>query len=239
MKNTLVFVQQKLSNINLTEHSVSCLFDATSIADRQCSLLAVKYLHANELVIFEQRKKLLAKKEYLASRYIIKTLITKLHGCLFEALDVAFDKNNHRLIAYLGEQPLAYRISLSHSKGQVLLVVSKELIEIGLDLEYIDKKREVSTLANNFFHQKEQVLVRDNDKTSFYYLWTLKEAFAKMSGQSVLSILPKDIRVALRHLATSTAIYHDYALAIVSSSVLNNNIVYILSCLELSPNVNE
>lgn len=228
MQNELKFEQCQLSNLDFSGNFLSCLFDASRITDLHCSSLALQYLHPNELLIFKQRNKRFAQKEYLASRFIIKRIIAQWHDCSFETLNVCFDKVDKRLKVYKGSDPLLYRISLSHSKGQVLVVLTKENNALGVDLEYIDTKRQTGKLADNFFHTKEQTLVALNGEPAFYQLWTLKEAVAKMRGQSVMTILGEDITTLLSAFDVVSGTYHDFAIALVSSTAINNLTVNLL-----------
>lgn len=228
MQNGLNFESRQLSNINFNGNFLSCLFDASRITDFHYSSLALQYLHPNELLILKHRKNIIAQKEYFASRFIIKNIIAKWHDCSFEVLHVCFDKVKNRLVAFKGSKYLPYRISLSHSKGQVLVVVTRDNNELGVDLEYIDTKRQTRKLAESFFHSKEQALVALNDVTAFYKLWTIKEAVAKMRGQSVMTILGEDITALPSGVYTISGIYHDFAIALVSSEPINNITVNIV-----------
>lgn len=221
MQHELIFKKRHLLNIDFKDKILNCLFDASQITDLHCFSLAPKYLHSKELLVFERRKKLLAKKEYLASRFIIKTLIANWHDCSFEMLNVCFNTVKNRLEVFKDKELLPYRVSLSHSKGQVFVAVTQENNELGVDIESIDIKRQIRKLTESFFHSKEQALVELNGAEEFYKLWTLKEAVAKMRGQAVMTILGEDITALSSEIFAMSATYHDFSIALVSSKPSN------------------
>ena len=60
---------------------------------------------------------------------------------------------------------------------------------IGIDLEEITSSRDCHRLARRFFSDEEQKLVCEGGNDTFFLLWTQKEAYAKQSGQELVSVL--------------------------------------------------
>lgn len=99
----------------------------------------------------------------------------------------------HVLTAETGGKPLypdGPAISITHSGERVACVVG-EGGQLGIDLERIDVRREVSQITRRFFSTEEQTWLRSGPRARFYMLWVLKEAFVKAHGQSIFGGLEK------------------------------------------------
>lgn len=236
MENQLIFEQGQLSNINFQENFLGCLFDSSLISDIDCPFFARQHLHENEYLIFEKRKKIRSQKEYIASRYMIKNIVAKWHGCNYERLFVDFDESNNRLEVFKSLEKLPYCISVSHSRGQVLVAVTRENIQVGADLEYIDTERQTNQLVKHFFHPKEKERIELNDNSGFYKLWTLKEAIAKIRGQSVMAVIAEDTSKMAESLHSVVANYNDFAIAIVTSKAIKSVVINVLAISQLAKN---
>jgi phosphopantetheinyl transferase (holo-ACP synthase) len=74
------------------------------------------------------------------------------------------------------------RVSLSHSGGFAAVAASRMALRVGVDLE-CERERDVVRLARFAFSEHEcvqlEALPVDARVARFYFLWTLKEAFAK------------------------------------------------------------
>lgn len=101
--------------------------------------------------------------------YLILT-ITKLN---FD--DVRFLENGKPLIK-------GYVISISHSKNAVFIAYSKDVSNIGIDIEFIDENKNVEIFKNL---SKEFLNV---DKKTFYNKWTEREAYIKTLNEKVFKI---------------------------------------------------
>ena len=196
-----------LSFVNFTQCSFSAeipvektaiklyLFDANELCDKAISLLAQQYLCADELTTYNLRKAPLAKKEFIASRLLLKHLVQqtlKLPSIEFKQLTVTFNEKLSCLEVGYQQQRLPLTISLSHSHGLVLLGISPQKIQLGVDTELLSDKRKHQKLAEHFFHQAEIDWVTVKGQRAFFRLWTLKEALAKASKVSVASLLAKN-----------------------------------------------
>lgn len=109
------------------------------------------------------------KEEYLISR----TLVQK----IFKRLDIShsfLDKGARKEPIW----PNGINGSISHSKGCVMVVVSKEHASIGLDIEH--KHRVSEKLYHKLFSEKEVQIIKDNGSVFADILFSAKEAFYKM-----------------------------------------------------------
>lgn len=76
--------------------------------------------------------------------------------------------------------------SISHCKNGVAVAVSKN--EVGIDI--IDFREVSSVLKEKMLNDCEKEIVK-NDELEFFRIWSLKEAFAKLQGKSILQNLTK------------------------------------------------
>ena len=78
----------------------------------------------------------------------------------------------------------AIRFSISHSKGKVAVGFSDN--EIGVDIEEI-KEKDHSNLYRRVLSENEAGKIRfvSDEKLSFFKIWTLKEAYLKLTGEGL------------------------------------------------------
>lgn len=76
--------------------------------------------------------------------------------------------------------------SISHTTGMVAVAISP-VAEVGVDLERIDRRVDISEIAEAVFTPDElDRILRQNgarERTRFFELWTLKEAYIKARGR--------------------------------------------------------
>ena len=93
---------------------------------------------------------------------------------------------------YLREQPFFF--NLSHSGEYVVCALSD--CEIGVDIQY-QRAQDSSRLAERFFHIREKELLeqagtKEEYRDLFYKLWTMKEAYGKMTGEGITAVIGMD-----------------------------------------------
>lgn len=215
--NILPLNKHQLSSLN-SDDSLYCLvYDANRIVTSSLDKLAQAFLSERELNLQLQRKKISAQKEFLASRFIIKKLITQLSNHTYDEIEVEFDEANVELKSYIGRIALPFKISISHSKGVVLVVLSTRTKNIGADIEYMSEDRNFLKLAQQFFHPSEVNLIEQKGAKIFYELWTMKEALAKLEKKSVTDLLRINIRKNTKACSKLIGLYDKFALTIFSS----------------------
>ncbi|VAX08945.1 hypothetical protein MNBD_GAMMA26-2199 [hydrothermal vent metagenome] len=98
------------------------------------------------------------------------------------------DKGKPSLIA--DERDLTF--NLSHTEDISILAVTCDA-EVGVDVEYMDRKADWQAIGQRFFTAPEQQalfsLPKEKQQSAFYQLWTRKEAYMKILG-SGFSLLP-------------------------------------------------
>src|SRR4051812_28895905 len=94
------------------------------------------------------------------------------------------DKDKPRL-----EPPSPLRFNLSHSGDIAVIAVATER-EVGVDVERVERDRDVQRLAKRMFLIAEQAAVREADDQTLNYhrYWVAKEAFAKATGKGLASM---------------------------------------------------
>lgn len=136
------------------------------------------------------------KKDH--DRYVIS------HGALriilarylnVEPQSIVYEKASHGK-PFLKDHP-EFKYNLTHSGQMVLCAINLEK-ELGVDVEYLDKKVEYIELADRFFESNESAFIArqqgDALKHAFFKTWTQKEAFIKAIGLG-LSFPLKNFRV--------------------------------------------
>jgi len=130
------------------------------------------------------------KNKRLAKPYSDAILQQLLQNTLNTSQPVQIKKNKN------GKPFVDEPIYFSHSNCRQLhaYVISTEH-EIGVDVEYINKKRPVMKLASRYFHSKEyQILANlpaSERSQMFFKQWTHKEAWCKLDGGNLWSYLNK------------------------------------------------
>lgn len=205
------------------------LCDSKSVEESHINGLATQLLSDNELDIFEERKKLLAKKEYITSRFLIKSLISKHLNIDYRTLTLCFNHTLKKLQAKANSKLLPINISLAHSKGMVFFVIDEESISLGIDIEYQDSNRDIITLSKNFFHPSECIVIAHDEQEKFYQLWTLKESLAKATKQSIFELLAQNTMQIIKDFNYQVALYDGFQLALIYRGKFNASTCYLLN----------
>lgn len=129
------------------------------------------------------------KESYIASRWLLRKILARYTGVAPDAVELLrTDKGK----PYLPQRDLHF--NLSHSGHWALLAVGKAEF-IGVDVEAIGATRDLSGIAENYYHPQEFVQLQTLDAAAqadyFYRLWTLKEAFFKAIGTGISAGLEK------------------------------------------------
>ena len=116
----------------------------------------------------DRRKPISNKKQYLASRKLIKMAqLNDLNNIFYESLSL--DKN----ICY----------SISHTAKYAVLAVSNQ--RIGVDIEFLHPK--ILNIKSKFINVKENYFMKSDNIKLITRLWTCKEAIFKCNYENKLS----------------------------------------------------
>lgn len=97
------------------------------------------------------------------------------------------DKGKPSLLEGGNDRP-ALKFNLSHTQDITLLAITSNA-ELGIDIEYMDRKADWRAICQRFFTAAEQQalfsLSKEKQKPAFYQLWTRKEAYMKVLGRGL------------------------------------------------------
>lgn len=128
------------------------------------------------------------KHQYLVTRAMVRTVLS-----LYEE-DIP--PENWRFVLneygkpFIGNSALSLPLcfNISHTEKMVVMAVTLNR-DIGVDVEYLPREGLTLELACKFFSEHEVKyllnLPRNKQKTRFYDLWTLKEAYTKACGMGL------------------------------------------------------
>ena len=135
------------------------------------------------------------KERFLVSRGGLKDILSRYLEC--SPVDIQLEYTAYGK-PYLRNSDL--RFNVSHAGNCILYAISKD-IEVGIDIEYLNKTIDFLEIAQNFFSENEYkgILMfsqEDERINAFYRCWTRKEALMKGIGKG-LSIPLNQIEVDL------------------------------------------
>lgn len=144
--------------------------------------------------------------------------------CLHELLTVSGEVQDDLSICrtsggkpYFASRDLFF--SITHAKDIVAVALSDT--PVGIDIEFIDERRDILSLSRRFFAPDEHKAISESNSPAedFFALWTKKEALAKITGKGLSAICRAD------------GLDESYAFSLFSLSVSDNR-AYISVCRE-------
>ncbi len=128
------------------------------------------------------------RHQYLVTRAMVRTVLS-LYAPTIAPEDWKFQKNRYGKPSIgnrLRNCPL--QLNISHTEKLVVMAVTLER-EIGVDVEYLLRAGKTVEIADRFFSPNEindlLNLPREAQKSRFFDLWTLKEAYIKACGMGL------------------------------------------------------
>ena len=145
---------------------------------------SIHVLNDNELKRFNGFFRQSDKRNFLLSRIILKSIISRL--CQVELSDILIsqEENVKPKILYPSTN---LNFSLSHAKDYVLVGFSLQS-QIGVDIEFVRPSNKIELIAANYFSAQEQENIKGDlhpEKVFFDY-WTRKESAVKLIGLGLL-----------------------------------------------------
>jgi 4'-phosphopantetheinyl transferase len=128
------------------------------------------------------------RRDYTAAHHLLRTALSRVAPCPPEAWQFDVTAEGKPFIPPDGLPAC----SLSHTRGLVACAVSAGLLskarslgwKVGIDVERIDRRIDVMSIAAGSFSEPERRIVADSP-TRFYDIWTLREAFLKAVGSGL------------------------------------------------------
>jgi 4'-phosphopantetheinyl transferase len=127
------------------------------------------------------------KNTYVLAHAFLNYQLSKKLKCTIEQLEFAFNAHQKPLITNS-----SISFNLSHSNNSWAVVIADNC-EMGVDIEFINEKKNLFQITEYYFSHDEQIRVNcaDNPVREFYKIWTRKEAYLKMKGIGINADLQK------------------------------------------------
>jgi 4'-phosphopantetheinyl transferase len=124
---------------------------------------------------------------YLVAHALVRRMLARIAGAPPESFGFLAGEHGRPEISS-PELARAFRFNLSHTHGLVACAVTRAA-DIGVDVEYVDRKVEMMSVANHVFSPVEveglAALSGEAQRERFFELWTLKEAYIKAIGKGL------------------------------------------------------
>jgi 4'-phosphopantetheinyl transferase len=128
------------------------------------------------------------RRRWSASRWALRTVLADRSGVEPAALAIELGSGGKPRLVDGGP-----RFSLSHS-GELALIAICEEVEVGVDIERIDRDRDVLRLARRGLDEEAAAAIRsarpEHRADAFYAAWTRREAIAKCRGAGIWGAEP-------------------------------------------------
>ena len=138
------------------------------------------------------------RKRFIASHGFLRIALSQYLDIAPEDIQYT-KKENGKPILKIQDSITNLKFNLSHSNHFAMLAVSKNL-EVGMDVEYMDRKNQWQKIIRRFFTEPEQQsifsLPEDKQRQAFFQVWTRKEAHMKVTGQG-LHLAPTQFTVTV------------------------------------------
>jgi len=118
------------------------------------------------------------REEFLCGRALLRRIAKSEYGC--ENIEVKINGKKPELVCS------SFYFSISHSRGLIALAVSDK--PVGVDIEYIDPKRDTGKIIKRFSLeiQREYEEISESEKKGYFYnLWTSYESCIKLRGETI------------------------------------------------------
>lgn len=84
----------------------------------------------------------------------------------------------------VNKKPAINKIEFNSTHSENFILIALNSSAIGIDIEFVNPNFDFETLLPSCFNREEQVFI--NSPTTFYMLWTRKEAILKASGEGLI-----------------------------------------------------
>ncbi len=142
----------------------------------------------------ERSKRFIHKRDertYVISHACVNRKISGVLNEPFNSVDINYFSDKKPFV-----EAKSIEFNLSHSYDCFAFAVSNmENLIIGVDIECVIEKTDISLIIDHFFHPNESTYIQNNNISEdkqlkrFYEIWTRKEAFLKMMGLGLTDFL--------------------------------------------------
>ncbi|MES2320095.1 MAG: 4'-phosphopantetheinyl transferase superfamily protein [Pseudomonadota bacterium] len=164
------------------------LVDGRAVADAQLAE-QLGWLGAGELARYQRFARPERQRQFLMGRVLARRLLGELLGEPPNTLQIEDRQGQAPVLTGPGRSTISF--SISHSGPWVACAVSADSA-LGLDIEQLDARRDISALAQHAFSAERCAwLVARPDETrlrDFYILWSAQEARIKLGVEAATTI---------------------------------------------------
>src|SRR3989442_4856441 len=187
------FVVHRLDDVPGGDGSVRAWF--TDLVQQETGTAQLSWLSSNEQMRAARLRNPLEHQRYIASRVLIRRVLSDLTGIVPEDLGILRDKCGKPFLTLPGEakhqsSENSLRFNVSHSEN-ALCIATALGCNVGVDIEVVNPNLDVLTICKASLQSEDidQVQRASPNERSlvFYRLWTMREAFAKMLGHGINS----------------------------------------------------
>ena len=132
-------------------------------------------LSQSEVKWAEQFKAPQRRLQFVCARALLRTVLERYTGNTASSHELTTDGKG-KPVCVGGPA-----VSIAHSGDTVICAVT-DRGEIGVDIEFPDRRRNIKGIADRFFAENEAVWLATQPDQHFYMLWVLKEAWLKATG---------------------------------------------------------
>jgi 4'-phosphopantetheinyl transferase len=165
-------------------HDVHIWFRATDGLDAAAIAAAASVLSDEERAQYARFHFVRDARDYAAAHALLRTVLS--HDGDLRPESWQFERTPHGKPFLIGHGEARTSFSLSHAHGMVACAVTAGGIDLGVDVECLDREVDALDIATRFFSPAETQLLARLDSESrrrrFFDLWTLKEALVKATG---------------------------------------------------------
>lgn len=139
----------------------------------------------------------LHRSRFIASHGFTRAVLARYLS--IKDIDIVYNKGNHGkpYLTSINKQNIQF--NLSHSHDLALLAVTQGN-EVGVDIEYCQRKTDWQGIVKRFFTATEQkalfLLPEIQQREAFFQLWTRKEAYMKVLGTG-LALAPTQFSLSV------------------------------------------
>lgn len=128
----------------------------------------------------ERYLRLSRRRQALTSRALLRSRLAELFGPSAGFWEIGY-RGDGKPTVKTGDGCEGVQISISHS-GDLVACAVTNIGPIGIDVEYLAAGRSFTKIAATAFGDQEGHAVATGGASTFYKIWTLREALAKASG---------------------------------------------------------
>jgi len=145
-----------------------------------------EFLHHSELEFFDQIKYEHKRKNFLQSRHLAKSILSKyLKEANLSKIAIFHGVFNQPLIDYPTNK--IPTISISHTQTLAACIVSPSIFPIGIDIEKITENSKENITSQTTLHEKRNLKYKEDDNIFYTRIWTVKEALSKVLKTGIMS----------------------------------------------------